>query len=83
MTDLSVSGADRLHPLGLRPGLQQSGADAVLHGFLRVLRADVGAVLDVQVLCGQLSVIVFLSLRNDVKTVGGGEMAWISKTITY
>lgn len=60
LTDLSMNGANHLHPFGLRSGLQQRGTDAVFNSFFHIFWTAVGTVLDVQVLCSQLNMIIFL-----------------------
>ena len=69
MTDLGVGGADHLDPLVLGLGLQQGAADGVLHGGLYLLRGPGPTVLDVQVLGGQLHVV--LLLRGGKQVRGG------------
>lgn len=60
VTDLSVGGADHLNPFGLRFGLQQGVADALLHSFLHIVGTAVRAVLDVQVFGSELHEVVLL-----------------------
>lgn len=67
VTNLRVSGADHLNPFGLRFGLQQGVADALLHSFLHIVGTAVTTVLDVQMLCCELHDIILLLRWNMCK----------------
>lgn len=60
VTDLSMGSADHLHPVTLCLGLQQRVTDAVLHNILHVFWVAVRSVLDVQMFCSEVNIVVLL-----------------------